>query len=108
MFLASSDAIGLLFGCLFVYAVAGVMLFGGLIFDGNDALDETDYRDSGYDGGLECRALNRSVHDHRLFSWLTTHHSHAKAMIMLTSPFPPPQCSTSTTTGWPWSRSSPI
>ena len=73
MFLASSDAIGLLFGCLFIYAVAGVMLFGGLIFDGNDALDETDYRDSGYDGGRECRAPNRSVHYHRLFSWLTTH-----------------------------------
>ena len=50
MFLASADAIGLLFGCLFIYAVAGVMMFGGLIFDGNDALDDTDYRDSGYDG----------------------------------------------------------
>jgi hypothetical protein len=36
MMMASKEAIGLLFGILYVYATMGVMLFGGLIYDGNE------------------------------------------------------------------------
>jgi len=49
MLLASKEAIGLLFACMYMYSAAGVMLFGGLIYDGNADLVETDYRDSNYD-----------------------------------------------------------
>mmetsp|Transcript_97632 Transcript_97632/g.279235 ORF Transcript_97632/g.279235 Transcript_97632/m.279235 type:complete len:464 (+) Transcript_97632:1339-2730(+) len=53
MMMASKEAIGLLFGILYVYATMGVMLFGGLIYDGNEALspdgEDLDYRDSNYE-----------------------------------------------------------
>merc|ERR1712178_312071 len=49
MLMASKEAIGLLFGCMYVYAFLGVMLFGGLIYDGNKDLEGTDYRDSNYE-----------------------------------------------------------
>jgi hypothetical protein len=49
MLMASKEAIGLLFGCMYLYAFAGVMLFGGLIYEGNEDLEGTDYRDSGYE-----------------------------------------------------------
>jgi hypothetical protein len=49
MLIASKEAIGLLFGCMYLYAFAGVMMYGGLIYEGNEDLADTDYRDSGYD-----------------------------------------------------------
>jgi len=49
MFAASADAIGLIFGICVAYAYAGTMLFGGLIYDGNEDLADTDYKDSNYD-----------------------------------------------------------
>jgi len=49
MMQASSEAIGLLFGVLYLYAFLGVLLFGGLIYDLNPALEGTDYRDSNFD-----------------------------------------------------------
>lgn len=49
MLLASKEAIGLLFACMYVYSALGVMIFGGLIYDGNADLEGTDYRDSNYD-----------------------------------------------------------
>ena len=45
MMIASRDAIGLLFACCYLYAVLGVMLFGGLVYDDQTVLDGTDYRD---------------------------------------------------------------
>ena len=36
MMMASKEAIGLLFGILYIYATLGVMMFGGLIYDGNE------------------------------------------------------------------------
>jgi len=39
----------LLFACVYVYAYLGVILFGGLIYEGNSNLDDTDYRESNYE-----------------------------------------------------------
>jgi len=46
---ASQEAIGLLFGALFLYSFLGVLLFGGLIYDANEALDGTEYRKSNFE-----------------------------------------------------------
>lgn len=46
---ASKEAIGLLFGTMFTYSAIGMLLFGGLIYDGNADLDDTDYRDSNFE-----------------------------------------------------------
>lgn len=46
---ASKEAVGLLFVCVYAYAYLGVILFGGLIYEGNPNLEDTDYRDSNFD-----------------------------------------------------------
>uniref|UniRef100_A0A7S2MR56 EF-hand domain-containing protein n=2 Tax=Octactis speculum TaxID=3111310 RepID=A0A7S2MR56_9STRA len=49
MLCGSSEQMGLLFFALYAWAYTGVMVFGGLVYDNNELLDGTDYRDSGFD-----------------------------------------------------------
>lgn len=46
---ASVGIIGILYAAGAAWATLGVQLYGGLIYDGNEALEDTDYLDAKYD-----------------------------------------------------------